>query len=157
VSEQELDLDHLIEAAGRSFGKAQEDMGLPDGMSTGMVISEAELDLKVGFRFAGSRLAVEPISAAAAAQGGVSPDSVSTIKVRYVATRTELPLEKKPTRSEEDVVREVNTRKDVAALAGILGSLRVNTRYVPDLKLWATRVEDEKGRTIRTLNIQDRP
>jgi hypothetical protein len=157
VSEQELDLDHLIEAAGRSFGKAQEDMGLPDGMSIGMVISEAELDLKVGFRFEGSRLAVEPISAATAARGGVSPDSLSTIKVRYVATRSELPPEKKPTRSEDDVVSEVTARKDVAELAGVLGALHVSTRYVPDLKLWATRVEDDKGRTIRTLNIQDRP
>ena len=156
MSEKELDLERLIEAAGRSFGKAQEDMGLPDGMSTGMVISEAELDLKVGFRFEGSRLSVEPVSAAAAAKGGVSPESLSTIKVRYVATRSELPPEKKPVRTEDDVVKEVTAREDVAELAGFLGKLNVSTRYVPDLKLWATRVEDDKGRTIRTLNIQDR-
>ncbi|TVP46679.1 MAG: hypothetical protein EA350_06695 [Gemmatimonadales bacterium] len=156
MSEQEVDLDHLIEAAGRSFGKAQEDMGLPDGMSTGMVISEAELDLKVGFRFEGGRLAVEPVSAAAVTRGGVSSEALSTIKVRYVATRSELPPEKKPTRSEDDVVREVRARKDVTELAGVLGSLQVNARYVPDLGLWATRVEDDRGRIIRSLNIQDR-
>ena len=156
MSTRPVDMDGLIEAAGRSFGNAQKEIGLPEGMSTGMLISDAEIDLKVGFRMEGSKLAIEPISLAASTKAGVIPEALSTIKVRYVAARSEIPADALPSRTREDVEGSVADRKDVLDLSKVLGDLKVTAHYVPELQLWATKVEDERGRIIRTVNIQDR-
>jgi hypothetical protein len=104
----------------------------------------------------GSKLAIEPISLAASSKAGVVPEALSTIKVRYVAARSEIPADSLPSRTKEDVVGAVAGRKDVLDLSKVLGDLRVTAHYVPELKLWATKVEDDRGRIIRTVNIQDR-
>jgi hypothetical protein len=53
-------------------------------------------------------------------------------------------------------VKEVEDRKDVSDLAGILGNLRVSARFIPDLDIWTAAVVDDRNRVVRTVNLPDR-
>lgn len=150
------DLGGLLDAAKKSFGQAQADIGLPEGVRAGMLISEAELSVKAGMRLDAGVLKIEPVSVEASRKGNVVPEALSTLTVRYVAAREEGPGAAGPSRSTEDVVGEVKGREDVAALADVLGDLHVEARYVPALGVWTAAVRDDRERLVRTVNVPDR-
>jgi hypothetical protein len=148
------DLSGFLEAAAKSFGQAQADIGLPEGMRPSMLITEAELAVKAGMRLEGGALRIEPVSTASSVKGGIQPEALSTITVKYVAARSEGGGE--PVRTPDDVVKEVKDRGDVADLGKVLGDLRVSARFIPDLDIWTAVVVDDRQRIVRTINVPDR-
>jgi hypothetical protein len=156
MSERDIDLSTLLDATKKSFGQAQSDLGLPEGVRAGMLISDAELSIKAGMRLVAGELRIEPVSTDATRKGSIMPEALSTVTVRYIAAREEGPGVSSPARSTEEVVREVRDRKDVGTLAGILGDLRVDARYVPALQVWTAAVRDDQDRLVRTINLPDR-
>lgn len=155
MSDHDIDLSGFLDAAKQSFGQAQADVGLPEGIRAGMLISEAELNIKAGMRLDAGRLKIEPVSADASRQGSIVPEALSTVTVRYIAARQEGPAAQDPSRSADDVVDEVKKRKDIDKLSGVLGGLRVDARYIPALEVWTATVRDDRDRLVRTLNIPD--
>ncbi len=53
MSAEEINFNAFLEAAGKSFGDAQKEIGVPEGMKAGMLIADAELAVKVGMRYEG--------------------------------------------------------------------------------------------------------
>jgi hypothetical protein len=154
MSDRDIDLTRLLEAARTSFGEAQGDL-LPDGVMPTMMLSEAELQVKAGMKLQKGLLSIEPVSVAELSKSSIKPDALSTVTIRYVAGRPE-GAGQTSTRSVDDVVKEVEERKDVSDLAGILGNLKVSARYIPDLEIWTATVVDDRQRIVRTVNIPDR-
>lgn len=156
MSGQELVLDDFLEAAGKSLGLAQKDIGAPEGMKAGMLLSDAELSIKVGMRYEGDKLMVEPISSSASAKGSVVPEAVSTITIRYVASHSEKSITDEPVRTKTDIIADVAKRKDVVKLQEILGELNIEANYVTDMNLWAVKVTDNAARTVRSITLEDK-
>jgi len=102
------------------------------------------------------RLALEPVSSASSVIGGVQPDALSTLTIRYVAARSEGTELNAPRKSREDILREVSGREDLTRLRGILGTLDMNADYVKELDLWTVKVTDDRSRVVRVLNIEDK-
>jgi len=155
MSGQETLLDDFLDAAGKSLGIAQTDIGAPEGMKAGMLISDAELSIKVGMRYDGDKLMVEPISSSAAAKGSVVPEALSTITIRYVAAHNQ-KISDEPVRTKNDIIADVAKRKDVVKLQEILGTLNIEANYVRDMNLWAVKVTDNAARTVRTITLEDK-
>jgi hypothetical protein len=156
MSGKEIVLDAFLEAAAQSFGMAQPEVGLPEGLQSAMLISSAELAVKAGLRFTGNKMIIEPVSAAAAAKGGVDSAALSTITIRYIAAQSDIPASEKPGRSTEDVVKEVAVRPDIVKLREILGELTMNAHYVRDVNLWTVKVTDDQERTVRVVTLADK-
>ncbi|ACF47223.1 conserved hypothetical protein [Prosthecochloris aestuarii DSM 271] len=156
MSEQEIVFDDFIDAASNSFGAAQKGIGLPEGMQSAMMISEAELTIKTSMRMNKGRLALEPVSSASSVKGGVQPDALSTVTIRYVAARSEGAVSNTPQKTRDEVLREVSSRKDLTRLQDILGTLDMNADYVKELDLWTVKVTDDRSRVVRVLNIEDK-
>ncbi|TLU81532.1 MAG: hypothetical protein FDX21_10630 [Chlorobium sp.] len=156
MSGQETVLDDFLGAAGKSLGIAQKDIGVPDGMKPGMMLSDAELSIKVGMRYEGDKLMVEPISSSASAQGSVVPEAVSTITIRYVASHSAKSTSDEPVRTKTDIIADVAKRKDVVKLQEILGKLNIEANYVRDMNLWAVKVTDNAARTVRSITLEDK-
>lgn len=157
MSEQEIVFDDFLESASNSFGTAQKGMGLPDGLQAAMMISEAELTIKTGMRMDKGRLALEPVSSASSVKGGVQPDALSTVTIRYVAARSEdSAASVAPRKTRDEVLSEVSARKDLEHLQGILGNLHMKADYVTGLDVWTVKVTDDRSRVVRVLNIEDK-
>jgi len=156
MSEQEIVVEDFIDAVSNSFGTAQKGIGLVEGMQSAMMISEAEVTIKTGMRMNKGRLALEPVSSASSVIGGVQPDALSTLTIRYVAARGEGTELNTPRKSREDILREVSSREDLTRLQGILGKLDMNADYAKELDLWTVKVTDDRSRVVRVLTIEDK-
>jgi hypothetical protein len=156
MSAEEINFNAFLEAAGKSFGDAQKEIGVPEGMKAGMLIADAELAVKVGMRYEGKTILIEPVSAASSAQGNIVPEALSTITIRYVASRQEAAEASTPSRTKEEVIGAVAGRKDVARLTDILGKLDYSATYAGEMNLWTVKVTDGKARTVRTITIEDK-
>lgn len=156
MSTEEINFNAFLEAAGKSFGDAQKEIGLPEGVKAGMIIADAELAVKVGMRYEGQKILIEPVSASASSKGNIVPEALSTITIRYVASRQEEPGVPAASRTKEDVIGIVAERTDVARLTDILGKLDYSATYAGDMNLWTVRVTDGKARTVRTITIEDK-
>jgi len=155
MSGKETVLDDFIWAVGQSFGMAQQDAGLPEGMRSAMLISSAELAVKAGLRFAGGKMLLEPVTTSAAAKGGVDPAALSTITIRYVAAQGDPGALPQSGRTAEEVIEEVDGRPDIGRLREIMGELTMRANYVRDLNLWTVKVTDAQERTVRLFTIAD--
>ena len=156
MTQREIRLDDLLEAAAQSFGTAQQEVGLPQGLKSAMLISTAELAIKAGMRFAGGKMMIEPVTAAASAKGSVDPAALSTITIRYVAAQSDVPAAQQPQATKEEIAKEVASRPDIVKLQDIIGTLTIQPNYVPNLKTWTVKVTDASDRTVRLLTLEDR-
>ncbi|MEI6848316.1 MAG: hypothetical protein WCK32_09905 [Chlorobiaceae bacterium] len=155
MSTQEVIFNDFLEVAGKSFGNAQKEIGLPEGMNASMLIADAELAVKVGVRYEGNNLMIEPISAATSTKGNIIPEALSTITVRYVASRNENNATA-PVQTKDEVIKAVAERADLARIKDILGTLNYDANYAEGINLWTVRVTDSKSRTVRTITVEDK-
>ena len=148
---REVDLEQFLEAAGRSLTAAQGSLTEGLDLSTNLVVSEAQLEVKAALSAdSQGRLAVQTISSQDISQGGIDPGLVSSMKINYVATPGEpQPEVTKPKRSSTDVVKEVSKQTDVVTMEKILGRLKYDATFVSDKKRWLVTVRDSKGRLVR--------
>jgi hypothetical protein len=157
MSKQQIGLENLLEATGRSFETAQQELGLTEGMQTRMMFEDAELEIKVqgvGVDARG-RLHFNPVSLAGLAGNAMLASALSTIKVHYVAARPEAPAAG-PSRTREEIIAEVAGRKDIAGLRDILGDMAYQVKFQPEVQAWTVRVADSKDRTVRILAVNDK-
>ena len=157
MSKQQLGLENLLEAAGKSFEAAQQDLGLPEGLQTRMMFEEAELEIKVqGLGVDGrNRMILAPVNLAALAGNGLLARALSTIKVHYVAARPEAAAAG-PARTREEIIAEVAGRQDIQSLRDILGDMAYQVKFQPEVQAWTVRVADSKDRTVRILVVNDK-
>lgn len=155
-----VDLGGFLEAAGRSLADAQGSLtGEAILTPSTLAISDAELDVKAAFtQQAGGKLALQALSMDAL-RSGIEPGLVSSIRVRYVAIAAEVtrgpvaPVP--PARQPKQIIKEVNDRPDVAALAKIVGTLEIEPIFLPDRRRWLVVVKDQEGRILRELIVPD--
>ena len=152
------DLRQFLEAAGRSFADAQGALaGEVVDIPTAVAISEAELEVKATLDRRDGTVVLEPVTGAAARQGGISPGMVSTVRIRYVAVAEDAlaaPSER-PAKTPDKVVDEVRSRDDIARLDKILGGLTYEATFVPSTKRWLVTATDPDDRLVRHVVVPD--
>lgn len=156
----ETDLQAFLEMAGRSLSDAQSQLGTGSNLKTDFVLANAELEARVGLqaREDGS-FAVQPISSADMVKSNINSAAISTVRINFIATGAETnPNESPsaPTRTKDDVAKEILARPDVARLAEIIGPLNVKATFEPTNQRWIVVAEDQKGRIIREALIADK-
>jgi hypothetical protein len=85
----ETELSGFLEAAGRSLGEAQRELtgggDAVSGVPMTIAISELELEVKATLEQTESGpLGLRPVSSSEAREAGISPEALSTVRVRYV-------------------------------------------------------------------------
>lgn len=157
----EAELSSFIAAAGDSFTSAQGRLGTGLDMQTGLVLSNAEIEVKVGVKTdAQGKLNIQTISAQDIRQSGLNADALSTLKVSFVATATEAqpsPLRATgPVRTKEDVIGELSKQPVLAALDKILGGLQYNAVFIPESERWLVTALDPNQRVVREAILPDK-
>lgn len=150
-------LPQFLEAAGRSFAEAQAVLAGGSGLDTALVIADAELEVKAAVRTTDQGLVLQTISTADIRQGGVQPEALSTLKVRFVALGEPAAAPSRPGRTPRAVIEEVAARPELAGLRRIFTDLRVEPVFVPETRRWLVTVADPQGRTLRELVVPDEP
>jgi hypothetical protein len=154
---REVDLEQFLEAAGRSLSSAQGSLTEGLDLSSNLVVSDAQLEVKAALNSdEQGRLAVKTISSQDISQGGIDPGLISTMQINYVAAAGDpQPEASKPKRSPAEVVKEVRTQQDVVAIGRILGNLTYDATFVSDKKRWLVTVRDPRGRLVRESILSD--
>jgi hypothetical protein len=156
----DTDLGGFLETVGRSFSQAQESLSTGLGLPTSFVIADAELEVKAAVNVdAQGRTVMQTLSAQEIRAGGIDPGVLSTIRIGFAVTPQDVgdaPLgAETPRRGAEDVIEDVRSRPDVAALAKILGDLDFQATYVPEGQRWLVVAHDAKGRLVRETVLAD--
>jgi hypothetical protein len=159
VAEGGADLGGFLEAAGRSLADAQGGLaGKGLGIPGAVAIAEAELEIKATVEGAATgELALQPVSGKDIREADISPGVLSTVRIRYVAVADDTlvaPAEE-PSRTADTVIGEVRRRKDVAAIAKILGGLEFDAAFVPATKRWLVTARDQQARVVREVVVPD--
>lgn len=82
----EIDMETFLKAAGQSFTDAQKALLPGQDMAVNMMLSNAELELKVGINTdALGRMTIRPISASEILSGGIDAGAISTIRVNFIS------------------------------------------------------------------------
>jgi hypothetical protein len=155
------ELGSFLDTVGRSFSDAQDTLGEGLGLPTSFVIADAELEIKAAVSLdAAGRTVVQTLSARDLYEGVIDPGVLSTVRVGFTATPREVapegPLQvERPNRQPNDVVQDLRSRPDVAALAKILGDLQIQATYVPGEKRWLVVARDPRGRLVRQVILPD--
>jgi hypothetical protein len=159
ATEPRADLTGFLEAAGRSLADAQGALaGEIVDIPTSVAISEAELEVKATMdKDAAGKIVLQTISTQAIQQGGLEPNLLSTVRIRYVAVAedTIVPPSEQPTRTAGDVIDDVKGRDDVIALDKILGGLAYEAVFVPTTKRWLVTARDPEARLVREVVVPD--
>lgn len=147
----------LLEVAGRSLREAQTTLTAErGGLASQMVISDAELDLRVAVETgAKGELHVRPVGSAEARKGAIEPAALSTLKVHFIALADTEEVAGKPDRSAQEVIDEVSSREDVKALESILDGLSFEAVFIPRRGRWLVTARDAIGRTVREVVLPD--
>jgi hypothetical protein len=161
MADRDPHLGRFVEAAGQSLGEAQRQLLREEtdpSAPTSMAISEVELEVKATFE--GERpeeVRLRPISASDARSGGVPAETVSTVRVRYVALAEEDSGEGEggPERSREAVIEEVRARADVDTLDRALGGLAFTAAFVAAAGSWLVQAKDRRDRVVREVVVPD--
>lgn len=157
-STTETGLTAFLQMAGRSLADAQSGI-TGDTLKTDLVIANAELEAKVTLRAdASGKLSVQPMSAHDVQAASLNPAGISTLRVSFVAAAGETPpgtAPNKPVLKPADVINSVRQRPDVIALEKIVGTLSVDTVFVPESKRWVVTAYDPKGRLVREAIVPD--
>jgi hypothetical protein len=155
------ELSSFIIAAGDSLTSAQGQLASGLDMQTGLVLANAELEVKVGVKTdAKGRLNVQTISAQDIRQGGINADTLSTLRVSFVATASEVqagPLlqVEGPLRGKDEVIGELRKQPDLAALDKIFGGLEYQAVYISESKRWLVTALDPNQRVVREIILPD--
>lgn len=154
----EAGLQAFLQMAGRSLADAQSELA-GGSLQTDLVIANAELEAKVTLKADSSgKLSVQPMSAQDVQAANLNAAGISTLRVNFVATAGETPpgtAPNKPVLKPTEVIDSVRHRPDVIALEKIVGTLKVETTYVPDTKRWVVTAYDPKGRLVREAIVPD--
>jgi len=159
-SSSEIDLGAFLKSAGQSLSEAQEALVAGLELPTRMVLSNAEMEIKVAVSSdAKGRMTIQPISAQDIRRGGIEPDVLSTLRVSFVGPVGEATpsavTPAGPKRNPIDIIDEVHKYPDVTKLEKVLGGLDIKPSYVPDKKRWLVSVSDSDGRIVRELVLAD--
>ena len=87
---QEMVLDEFLASAARSFNDAQKLMLKGSDISASMMLSSAELEVKVAVDNANGRMKIRPISLRDIREGGIDSGMLSTLRINYVGSVDEL-------------------------------------------------------------------
>ncbi len=90
LDSQEMVLDEFLVSAARSFNNAQKLMLKGSGISASMVLSSADLEVKVTVDNANGCMKVRPISLRDIREGGIDSGMLSTLRINYVGSVDEL-------------------------------------------------------------------
>lgn len=159
-SSSDVDLGAFLKSAGQSLSEAQEALVAGLELPTRMVLSNAEMEIKVAVSSdAKGRMTIQPISAQDIRRGGIEPDVLSTLRVSFVGPVGEATpsavTPAGPKRNPIDIIDEVHKYPDVTKLEKVLGGLDIKPSYVPDKKRWLVSVSDSDGRIVRELVLAD--
>ncbi len=89
---EEIDLETFLKAAGQSFTDAQKALVPGLDVSVNMMLSNAELDLKVAVSSdVTGKMSIRPISSADIARGDIDPGMLSTLRISFVSAVGEIP------------------------------------------------------------------
>jgi len=159
-SSSEIDLGAFLKSAGQSLSEAQEALVAGLELPTRMVLSNAEMEIKVAVSSdAKGRMTIQPISAQDIQRGGIEPGVLSTLRISFVGSVGEaIPSAVAPAgpkRNPIDIIDEVHKYPDVTKLEKVLGGLDIKPSYVPDKKRWLVSVSDSDGRIVRELVLAD--
>ncbi len=155
------ELGAFLDTVGRSFSEAQDALGEGLDLPTSFVIADAELEIKAAVSVdAAGRTIVQTLSARELYEGAIDPGVLSTVRVGFTVTPREVlpkePLQaEQPNREPEEVIKDLRSRTDVAALAKILGDLEIQATYVPEEKRWLVVARDPSGRLVRQVVLPD--
>ena len=118
---QEMVLDEFLLSTTRSFDEAQKSMLEGSGISVSMMLSSAELEVKVAVENVKGCMMVRPISLRDITQGKIDPGMLSTVRINYIGSVDELehavPSEV-VTPSPGSVSNETPVKRRVPDLAG---------------------------------------
>lgn len=151
---RDAELNEFLEAAGLSLGQAQRSILGGETRPPQVVLSEAELEIRAGFRLDDRGLHIEPVGSEGVVRGALDSSALSTLKVRFVAARSEEGPDQ-PTRSRKDVVEAVTARADVKRLSELVGEVRVDAAFVGEMGIWTAQVRDAQGTLLRQLTLPD--
>lgn len=153
------ELAGFLEAAGRSLAEAQGALaGEAVDVPSAVAISDAELEVKATLESRpGGGVALQTVSTADIARGGITPGLLSTVRIRYVAVAeaTVVRAPDRPARTPGAVIEDVKGREDVAALERILGDLVYEAVFVPSTRRWLVTARDEEARLVREVVVAD--
>lgn len=94
----DIDLETFLKSAGRSFTDAQAALVPGLDVSVNMMLSNAELELKVAVSSdAQGKMSIKPISSEDVIRGGIDPGLLSTIRVTFVSSIGEIKPQPVPT------------------------------------------------------------
>jgi len=112
----EIALETLMKAAGQSFTDAQKALVPNLGVPVNMMLSNAELELKVAVSSdAQGKMSIRPISSDDISRGGIDAGMLSTIRMTFVSSIGELKAEAQSTTSAASSVQE-STVPDLTGL-----------------------------------------
>ncbi|MDR7375982.1 hypothetical protein J2X19_000640 [Rhodoferax ferrireducens] len=154
-------LGALLGKAGASLTSAQTDLGLGVGLASGMVMSEATLEIKAAVsRNSTGELEIEPLSSAHLA-GALNASAVSTIRVNFVATAATPNAASgsdgttTPVKNRDEIIKNFRQRDDLLALERVLGPLQVNASFLAGSQRWLVNAVDADGRLVREQLLSD--
>nr|WP_315205795.1 hypothetical protein [uncultured Albidiferax sp.] len=158
---QRAPLGALLGNAGAALTSAQTDLGLGVGLASGMVMSEATLEIKAAVsRSSTGELEIEPLSSAHLA-GALNASAVSTIRVNFVATAATPAVASNPggttvpVKNKDDIIKGFRQRDDLQALERVMGPLEVRATFVPGSSRWLVNAVDADGRMVREQLVAD--
>jgi len=161
MAEDTIRVDLLLRGLGQSMLEAQTQLNTaaleqppgPEGLRTGVAISETEIDVKMVFEDDGSGVNVRPVTAGATRLAELDPRVLSGIRARLVAVADEEA--RPPTLSPADVREQVLSNPDITRLQDIFGGLQVETTYVGAVQRWIVDVKEPGGAILRSVQIPD--
>jgi len=93
----DIDLETFLKSAGQSFTDAQKALVPGLDVSVNMMLSNAELELKVAVSAdAQGKMSIKPISSEDIIRGGIDPGMLSTIRITFVSSIGEIKTEPRP-------------------------------------------------------------
>jgi len=93
----DIDLETFLKSAGKSFTDAQRALVPGLDVSVNMMLSNAELELKVAVSSdAQGKMSIRPISSEDITRGGIDPGMLSTIRINFVSSIGEIKAEPQP-------------------------------------------------------------
>mgnify|MGYP001565960296 FL=1 len=156
----DIDLGAFLESAGQSFSEAQKALVPGLGASVNMMLSNAELELKVAVNSdEKGRVTIKPISSKDLTRGGINAAMLSTLRISFVSTVGEIKpstnVAAAPKRKLNDIINEVRTKLNLDKLEKTEGKLAVKPSFVTEKNRWLVTVEDTKGKVINEMVLPD--
>ncbi len=92
----DIDLETFLKAAGQSFTDAQKALVPGTDVPVNMMLSTAELELKVSVRSdASGKMMIKPVSSDEISKGAIDPGLLSTVRINFVSTLGEVQTQPK--------------------------------------------------------------